>query len=332
MSASLTLPREVPIAKRRAPVVSREVKERAKKSLAHWVGVAREKFNRPVAMPTISFDLVGTTAGKAFQAQRHIQLNAVLLTENLAAFESDTIPHELAHVLVMDFTGSRGGHGPEWQSTMRRLGVMPERTHTFDVTNSRTTEVVQGYACGCGPHPMTTRKHNSARRGTRYICKKCRKRIQWVGTSEMPGAPRSVMVPPAGGGAVRPGTFPRPVLQNLPVASKRPPSEAMLRFAASLAKKHSMVPPASVLADFELCRQFLDKWAKAAVGNTPTSVQPRTQPPARPPAPAVSLTLDGPTEKQLAYAKSIAARKNLHIPAVALTSKREISLWIDQNR
>jgi hypothetical protein len=103
----------------------------------------------------------------------------------------------------------------------------------------------------------------------------------------------------------------------------------MLRFAASLAKKHGIVVLADVTENFELCREFLDKWAKQPVADVPVNRPPNSAPP---PHTAPAFPSEGPTEKQLAYAKSIAARKKLDIPAAALKSKREISLWIDQHR
>lgn len=322
----LSLPREVPVAKRRAPPVPREVKDRAKASLAHWVGVAQQTFKRPVPMPTISFDLVGTAAGKAIHDIRHVQLNAVLLTENLESFESDTIPHELAHILA----GPGFGHGPVWQAIMRKLGLEPERTHDLDTTNSRTTALIAGYACECGSHPLSERKHQKVARGRAvYTCKKCRKPIRWVGdTPSKPVRPASPAYPAQ---SSRLGPQPRPAATQ---HTSRPPSEAMLRFASSLAKKHGFALPRAVEADFELCKQLLDKWAKAPTAAPTPAPRSAAVPPPRPtvaPAP-VSTFPDGPTDKQLAYAKSIAARKKLDIPAAALRSKREISAWIDQNK
>lgn len=319
----LKLPREVPVSARRAPAVPRAVKERAKASLAHWVGIAEQVFKRPVAMPTISFDLVGTTAGKAFLDTGHVQLNAILLTENLESFESDTIPHELAHLIA----GPGCGHGPVWQGIMRKMGVNPERTHSLDTTNSRTTALVAGYACACGPHPLSERKHAKVARGRSvYTCKKCRKRIRWVGGA--PDVSVKVVAPtyPSGVGRVTP----RPAAAG---HAPRPPSDAMLRFASSLAKKHGFAVPRDVETDFEQCKQFLDKWAKAPVApSTVPSSSPASSPrPAAPPAPSAPFSV-GPTDKQLAYAKSIAARKKLQIPETALRSKREISAWIDQNK
>jgi SprT protein len=312
--ATVLLPREAPISKRRAPPVAPAIKERAKKSLAYWVELARQRFKLPLFMPTISFDLVGTTAGKAFLLQRHVQLNAVLLTENLESFEQDTIPHELAHLIVYHVLGRSGGHGPEWKEAMRRLGLDPKRTHNYDVANSRTTAQVTGYTCGCGHHPVSPKMHNKIRLGARARCKKCGQRLQWKGVPAPTFRPKP---PPA---PARPVPAP-------PRPAARPPSEAMLRFAEALAQKHKMVVPADVLADFEACRAFLDKWSKAPAVAAPLVAKP--EPPFKP------VTSAGgefpPTERQLSFAQSIARRKKLVIPPEVLKSKQKVSQWIDQH-
>lgn len=286
-------------------------------------------------MPTISFDLVGTTAGKAFQPERHIQLNAVLLTENLDEFEKQIIPHELAHLLVKHLYGFSGGHGDEWKDTMRRLGLTPDRTHSLDVSNARTVKRVQGYVCCCGPHEVSTRLHNRIRRGAKVTCLKCGKRLRWVGEAGCTGtiAPveRPIARPVAPYLTRPPAPAPSPAPRPQPKPGGRSPSEAMLRFADSLAKKHGVALPADVKVDFDACREYLDKWSKAPVIARQAAPAPALTPAPAPYARPAGAN-DSPTERQLTYATSIAVRKRLTIPDDALQSKRAISAWIDQNK
>lgn len=306
------------------------VKDRAKRSLAQWVELARERYGRPLFMPTISFDLVGATAGKAFQERRHVQLNAVLLQENLEEFEAQVIPHELAHLLVHHLYGFSGGHGDEWKHTMRRLGLSPERTHKMDVSNSRTVARVKGYICGCGPHEVSVTLHNKLqRRGAKATCNKCRKVLRWVGEGVGSVGSGSAYVAPSRPPAPAHRPLPPPGRPSVLQPGGRTPSEAMLRFADSLAKKHSMQVTGDVKADFELCRQFLDKWSKAPVAPRGPVLVPTVLPP--PPRPPQGQE-EPPTDRQLAYATSIASRKGLTIPADIVRSKRAISNWIDANR
>ena len=325
------LPREVPMAKRKAPPVAAAVKDRAKQSLVRWVKLARERFNHPLFMPTISFDLTGTTAGKAYTKQRHIQLNAILLTENEDRFDKDTIPHELAHLLAFHVLGYSGAHGEPWQEAMHKLGLEPRRTHNMDVTNARTTKSYTGFACGCGPTSLSAKFYKSFRRGRRVICQTCKQAVRQVGVVEVVGGGK--MPTPAPAPATRPANPPAMTPRRnepppiAPTTPGRPPSDAMLRFATSLAEKHGLSLPLAVRTDFGACRVFLDQWSKAPVAPRAPAATP--VPSARPPAPAA---VEPPTERQVAYAKSIAARKRVDIPEDVLRSKAKMSQWIDANK
>lgn len=325
------LPREVPMSKRRAPAVATAVKDRAKQSLVRWVKLASERLNRPLFMPTISFDLTGTSSGRAYLKQRHIQLNAILLTENEAVFDERTIPHELAHLLAFDLMGYDGGHGEPWQAMMRALGVEPRRTHNMDVTNARTTKSYAGFACGCGPISLSAKHASAVQKGRTVGCRTCKQAVRQEGVVELVGRGKAPLpAPPPPPRPVSPPAIaprrsePPPIAPTTP---GKPPSEAMLRFATSLADKHGISLPLAVRTDFGACRIFLDQWSKAPVASgTPA---PPAAPTVRPPAPN---PVEPPTERQVAYAKSIAARKRATIPDDALKSKAMMSQWIDANK
>jgi len=275
----------------------------------------------------------------AYTEKLHVQLNGVLLTENLEEFERQIIPHELAHLLVQFRHGFPGGHGKEWKATMRTLGLEPDRTHSLDTTNSRTTPVVLGYRCDCGPRPVSMKEHRSVQRGGWIKCKRCQKKYVLEGAPQlkMPGkAPvplSQVRVVPRGRPVAPPSVY-RP---TPPAPSARAPTERMLSFASSLAAKHSITLDAASRRDFRACQAFLDKWSKAPVAPRPAGPVPRLEPrPAPLPAPRPAVptpnSFDAPTERQLEYARSIASRKRLDIPAAVLGSKRGLSAWIDQHK
>lgn len=90
-------------------------------------------------VPTLSFDLRGTTAGQAFPAKHHIRLNGQLLNENTEHFIEQTVGHEWAHLAAAHLHGHNiQGHGKEWKSLMVRLGLNPARCHTYDTQKART--------------------------------------------------------------------------------------------------------------------------------------------------------------------------------------------------
>jgi len=83
------------------------------------------------------------------------------------------------------------------------------------------------------------------------------------------------------------------------------PTEKMVAYAATIAKRMGIPVPAEVVESFDACKEFIDK-------NKDTK--------------------NPPTEKQLKFADAIAVRKGLQIPASALQDMRELSRWIDQNK
>ncbi len=92
-------------------------------------------FNREFRKPTVSFDLSGRCAGKAFCLKWEIKLNPVLMRENLQDFLDDTIPHEWAHLVAFEVFKERG-HGAWWWWTMGRLNIKSTRCHDYDTSNA----------------------------------------------------------------------------------------------------------------------------------------------------------------------------------------------------
>lgn len=91
-----------------------------------------------------------------------------LNTEN---FLVDTVAHELAHVAdIVLYPKRRSGHGPSWKRIMRDLGLEPEVYHDYKTEGGRYVA-----SCDC----MDTRvvgkvKLNAAKRGARYVCRRCK--------------------------------------------------------------------------------------------------------------------------------------------------------------
>jgi DNA topoisomerase-3 len=87
------------------------------------------------------------------------------------------------------------------------------------------------------------------------------------------------------------------------------PTDKMLEFAKSIAKRVGASLPDDAKDDFDVCRAFIEEHKDAAQAL---------------PAP--------PTKKQLDFAKSIADKKGLTIPASTLKNMKELSAWIDANK
>lgn len=141
----------------------------------NWLDKARQvtgQNNMPT--PAIVFYEKGATAGMARAASRKIlnlEFNVHYILNNWDEMVSDTVPHEIAHLVDIWING-KSSHGPEWQQIMRQLGVNPERTHSMKVKRARKTQRFYYVAkCGTGTW-LSKQMHNKVRAGsTRIIVK-----------------------------------------------------------------------------------------------------------------------------------------------------------------
>lgn len=123
--------------------------------------------------PTLSFDLRGTAAGRAWLQRNHIQINEILFKENKEDFFKRTIPHEVAHLVAFRVFCEKG-HGKDWKFVMTRFGCDPSRCHSYDVSNSKISKTVKRYiySCSCTPEAKLTKGFHEKMNG-RGKCIKC---------------------------------------------------------------------------------------------------------------------------------------------------------------
>ena len=101
---------------------------------------------------------------------------------------------------------------------------------------------------------------------------------------------------------------------------ERPPTAAMKRFAASIAKRKGIKPPKRYTKSTAVCRAFLDLHApKKGLGNGDARVAADTS--NRPPSPA-----------QMSFAEVIARETGVAVPEKARACSVAMSKWIDANR
>jgi SprT protein len=132
-------------------------------------------FQRRFERARLSFNLRGMAAAVAYPTRNAIRINRRLLDQNEEDFLLNTIPHEVSHLIAHRMHG-RGiaPHGVEWAAIMREVyGLEPLRCHDYDVR--ATLKKAYIYQCGCDAgHTLSTRRHNNARRGRLYLCRRCR--------------------------------------------------------------------------------------------------------------------------------------------------------------
>ena len=148
--------------------VTAQIKQRIEAKLREGLTTVENHYHRKLAMPRVTYELRGGTAGRADYIAWEVKINAVLLMENVDDFIINTVPHELAHLVtdkiypeahktaVVYRRGrlrrtKREVHGTRWQEIMRVLGAPDaSRCHQYDVTNVKRRKAGYQYRCtGC---------------------------------------------------------------------------------------------------------------------------------------------------------------------------------------
>lgn len=166
--------------------VSQEIKNRVETAVLDCFIMAENLFGKGFTIPEIRYDLIGKSAGQAVydrygKVKHTVRINPVLLNENPEYIILQTVPHEMAHVVVNTFYEDRGirvkGHGREWQRVMRFFGLEPHRCHNLDVSsiNNIKNQSEYHFICGCVGKVYKLSKYRYTRytNGASYRCRIC---------------------------------------------------------------------------------------------------------------------------------------------------------------
>ncbi len=182
--------------------VTAEIQKRVEQKLKQGLDIANKKYKLNMQMPTINYNLRGTTAGKAWGGAKYlIQFNPTLLMENVDDFIKRTVPHELAHLIHFRvhpedvrrmFKGDkRDIHGANWQRIMIELGGDPSRCHSYDITNvqSRKAGTVE-YTCSCNKtFHLGAKRHQRHQINPCIYCRSCKQYLVLADTQKMAAQP-----------------------------------------------------------------------------------------------------------------------------------------------
>lgn len=164
----------------------RDLQTQAVELTEYWIRRARELTGtsaRRLPVPEVSFDLRGRSAGQAIFARRRreirIRINATLLASHPREMLEDTVPHEVAHVVIFRLYGRKAKpHGEEWKALMRAFGVDPAPCHTLPTEPVRQLQRFR-YECACeDPAWLTSIRHKRAQQGTDYVCRRCGEKLR----------------------------------------------------------------------------------------------------------------------------------------------------------
>lgn len=156
--------------------------------LEHCYELAEQRFSRTFERPQVALDLRGQKAGVAYLQRNLLRFNAQLYRENHDHFLTQTVPHEVAHLLAHALHGERiRPHGREWQALMTGLFRLPAlRCHDYPVARRRSTQYLYRCACPDGI-PFTPQRHALVRRGRRYSCRRCGDILHFTGQQQPAG-------------------------------------------------------------------------------------------------------------------------------------------------
>lgn len=194
--------------KQKLTFVSKELKSRIGFVVLDCLDKAQRKFgvDRVKSIPEVRYDTTGRSAGLACwnHGKPWININPILLNENVEQMVSQTVPHEVAHIVVFEVYGDDAlkksygrrrqvkPHGYEWQQVMRVFGLQPDRCHDMDTTSiakRRKVDIEYIYKCNCQEHhTLSSIRHNRFMAGDRnYHCRECGNRLEYVRTRRLEG-------------------------------------------------------------------------------------------------------------------------------------------------
>jgi SprT protein len=140
-------------------------------------------FQRAFTRPEISLRLRGQKAGVAHLDENLLRFNPRLYQENREDFLTQTVAHEVAHMIARQLYGARiQPHGAHWQAIMREVYALPaQRCHSYAISRRPSTRYV--YHCQCPNHDFafSAQRHRLARQGRRYLCRRCRAPLLFSG-------------------------------------------------------------------------------------------------------------------------------------------------------
>ena len=147
---------------------------------------ANHFYSKRLPLPALDFSLRGQKAGELcirkitwHQREYKLRLNQVLFEQHRDYFLQQVIPHEIAH-LVVDrlYLRRTKPHGEEWRSVMQDCFQCPaEPYHTLPTIKARVVARDYVYRCACQTHHFTARRHASAQKGARYMCRVCKEEL-----------------------------------------------------------------------------------------------------------------------------------------------------------
>lgn len=156
-----------------------QILARVKQKVKDCLVIANSHFPNNVDFPQLDFTLKGGVAGQAFR-RNALRFNLYHLRYHTEEMINQTVPHEVAHLIVYANFPQAKPHGREWKEIMRLLGALPERCHSYS-SDIRTKK--WKYTCACNTiRFLSTRRHNQIQKNKDcWHCGNCKENLQFLG-------------------------------------------------------------------------------------------------------------------------------------------------------
>lgn len=132
--------------------------------------------------PTVKFYSKGAAAGKAYIRTKVVAYNETLAAENPDTF-SNTVSHEVAHIVQYMLYPSSKAHGVEFKRIHKSLGGSGATYHSYNTLSvKRYRKGSQAFKCGCEGriHVLTAERSAWALMGCKTTCKVCKMPVQYI--------------------------------------------------------------------------------------------------------------------------------------------------------
>jgi SprT protein len=117
--------------------------EKIREETLRWYSLGIQLFPQQEKPVEITFNVGGSDGGHAFWGKNssyfRIDYNWGLAQENFEHFVSQTVPHEVAHLIAneffKEFWPDGVSHSDLWKFVMMKFGKSPDRCHSYNVEN-----------------------------------------------------------------------------------------------------------------------------------------------------------------------------------------------------
>lgn len=168
-------------------LVPQDIRQFAEENVKKALAIGASKLNINIPFEGVQFFKKSRTAGYVKPMQSSVvYLNLELVKRNLHHFEKDTIPHEVAHLFarklqIHNNLSIEGAHGRTWKMVMKKVyGLQPVRCHSLNTDGIGKSVKKYKYVCSCKKHEIGQVRHNKIQKGTKYICKNCKKHLVFL--------------------------------------------------------------------------------------------------------------------------------------------------------